>query len=91
MQGKYDVPFLVLREGQTPRMYGRSLKLVLSLPLAARPTFFERLDRLRPRAKHLGWGVQDELNDLWYEADRGCAWMLVAICSSLGMVLSSRY
>jgi hypothetical protein len=51
------------------RMYEQSLKFVLSLPLAVRPGYLERLDQLRSCAKHLGWGVQDELNDLWYEAD----------------------
>jgi len=50
------------------RMYDQSLKLVLNLPLAVRLGYLERLERLRSRAKHLGWGVQDELNDLWHEA-----------------------
>ena len=51
------------------RMYDQSLKLVLNLPLAVRPGYLARLGRLRSRAKDLGWGVQDELNDLWHEAD----------------------
>jgi hypothetical protein len=51
------------------RMYDRSVKLVLSLPLAERRTYAERLGKLRSRAKHVGWGVGGALNDLWYDAD----------------------
>jgi hypothetical protein len=51
------------------RMYEQSLKFVLNLPRAVRPTYFERLDQLRSRGKHVGGAVQDELNDLWYAAD----------------------
>jgi hypothetical protein len=50
------------------RMYQRSLEFVLSLPPAERANYLERLDRLRTRGKHVGWGVQDELNSLWYAA-----------------------
>jgi hypothetical protein len=51
------------------RMYDRSVNRVLSLPLAERRAYVERLGKLRLRAKHVGWGVEDELNDLWYAAD----------------------
>ena len=51
------------------RMYDQSVNFVLSLPLAERPAYVERLAKLRSRAKHLGWGVEDELNDRWYAAD----------------------
>ena len=51
------------------RMYDRSLKFALNLPPAERPAYLERLDKLRSRARHVGWGVQDELNDLWHAAD----------------------
>ena len=51
------------------RMYDQSVKLVLDLPLAERRPYVERLDKLRSRAKHLGWGVEDELNDVWHAAD----------------------
>lgn len=47
------------------RMYGRATNLVSSLSPA---TYVGRLDKLRSRARHVGWGVQDELNDLWYAA-----------------------
>jgi len=38
------------------RMYGRSLEFVSSLPPAERATYLERLDKLRPRGRHIGWG-----------------------------------
>ena len=47
----------------------RSVNRVLSLPLAERPAYIERLGKLRIRAKRVGWGVEDELNDLWHAAD----------------------
>jgi hypothetical protein len=50
------------------RMYERSLEFVSSLPLAERATFLERLDKLRSCGRHVGWGVHDELNSLWYAA-----------------------
>lgn len=51
------------------RMYDQAVKLVLNLPPAERRCYVERLDKLRSRGKHVGWGVEDELNDLWYAAD----------------------
>lgn len=51
------------------RTYDRSVNLVLSLPLGERPAYVERLDKLRSRTKHVGWGVEDELNDRWHAAD----------------------
>jgi hypothetical protein len=51
------------------RMYDQSVNFVLSLPLAERRAYVERLGKLRSRAKHVGWGVEDELNDRWYAAD----------------------
>jgi len=50
------------------RMYGQSLEFVLSLPAAERPTYLQRLDKLRSRANHIGWAVEEELNSLWYAA-----------------------
>jgi hypothetical protein len=50
------------------RMYGRSLKFVSSLPSAERATYLERLEKLRSRGRHIGWGVEEELNSLWYDA-----------------------
>jgi hypothetical protein len=51
------------------RMYDRSVKRVLSLPLVERRVYVERLDKLRTRAMGVGWGVEDELNALWHAAD----------------------
>jgi hypothetical protein len=50
------------------RMYGRSLKFVSSLPPVERATYLERLDKLRSRGRQIGWGVEEELNSLWYAA-----------------------
>jgi hypothetical protein len=49
-------------------MYGRSLEFVLSLPAAERPTYLQRLNKLRSRANHIGWTVEEEFNSLWYAA-----------------------
>jgi hypothetical protein len=49
------------------RMYNQSLQYALKLPPAQRSAFLERLNRLRSRARYLGWGVEDELNSLWYD------------------------
>jgi len=51
------------------RMYDRSLEFVSQLPRTERTTYLKRLDQLRSRAKHIGRGVQYELNDLWCSAD----------------------
>ena len=48
------------------RMYDQALKYVSNLPFASRAGYIERIDKLRSRGRHVGWGVQDELNSLWY-------------------------
>ena len=53
------------------RMYDRSLEFVSKLRPTERTTYLARLDRLRSRAKHIGRGVEDELNDLWWTAELG--------------------
>jgi hypothetical protein len=50
------------------RMYGRSLEIVSSLPLAERSIYLERLGRLRSRGRNVGWVVEEEFNSLWYDA-----------------------
>ena len=49
------------------RMYGRSLELVSSLPPAERSSYLDRLGRLRSRGRNVGWGVEEEINSLWYD------------------------
>jgi hypothetical protein len=44
-------------------MYDRALTFVSKLGPAERANYLERLDKLRPRSRHLGWGVGDILND----------------------------
>jgi hypothetical protein len=50
------------------RMYGRSIEFVSSLRPAERTTYLKRLDKLRSRGRNVGWGVEEELNSLWYAA-----------------------
>jgi hypothetical protein len=42
------------------RMYDQSLKLVLNLSAPERGTLSDRLDKLRSRGRHVGYGVEDE-------------------------------
>jgi hypothetical protein len=51
------------------RMYERSIELVSSLSPAERVTHLARLNKLRSRAKNVGWTVEEEFNTLWYAAD----------------------
>jgi hypothetical protein len=51
------------------RMYGQALTFVSKLLPTERATYLQRLDKLRSRSRHVGWGVKDNLNDLWYAAD----------------------
>ena len=53
------------------RTYGQSLRLVSNLPPDARDGYIYRLDKVRSRGRHVGWGVEDELNDLWYSSELG--------------------
>jgi hypothetical protein len=58
-----------LRNQRPPTDRLDRVNCVLSLPLAERRAYVERLGKLRPRAKHVGRVVGDELNDLWRAAD----------------------
>lgn len=53
------------------RMYKQALRLASNLPPDGRADYVDCLDRLRSRGRHVGWGVQDELNSLWYDAELG--------------------
>jgi hypothetical protein len=50
-------------------MYDRALNFVSHLQATERATYLQRLDKLRSRGRHVGWGVGDNLNDLWDAAD----------------------
>jgi hypothetical protein len=50
------------------RMYDRAVKRVLDLPVAERHPLVRRLGNLRSRARPVGWGIDDELDSIWYEA-----------------------
>jgi hypothetical protein len=51
------------------RMYRQALKFVSSLAPDARADYVDRLNKLRSRGRRVGWGVEDELNSLWYAAE----------------------
>jgi hypothetical protein len=44
------------------------VKRVLDLPVAERHGYAKRLGNVRSRARPVGWGIDDELNNMWYEA-----------------------
>jgi hypothetical protein len=39
-----------------------------SLHLAERSSYLDRLGKLRSRGKNVGWVVEEEFNNLWYDA-----------------------
>jgi hypothetical protein len=53
------------------RMYSQALGFVSNLPPEARTDYVDRLDKVRLRGRHVGWGVEDELNSLWYDSEFG--------------------
>jgi hypothetical protein len=50
-------------------MYNQALKYASNLPVASRTGYIDRLNKLRSRSRYVGWGVEDELNSLWYAAE----------------------
>jgi len=52
-------------------MYDRAVQRVLDLPSTERHAYAGSLGRLRSRAKWVGWGVDDEFNNIWYEGGLG--------------------
>jgi Response regulator receiver domain len=50
-------------------IYDQALRLVSNLPPDIRINYVDRLDKPRSRGRHVGWGVEDELNSLWFAAD----------------------
>jgi hypothetical protein len=53
------------------RMYKQALRIASNLPPDISTGYIDRLDKLRSRSRHVGWGVEDELNRLWYAAEFG--------------------
>ena len=51
------------------RMYDQATDIVLQLSPSDRAPYVERLNKLRLSARHVGWGVKDQLNDIWFDAD----------------------
>ena len=51
------------------RMYARSVRCVLDLPVINRRGYAKRLENLKSRARHLGWGVEENVEMLWSESD----------------------
>lgn len=48
--------------------YDQAVKLVPEVPAAERHGYAKRLGSLRLRARSLGWAINEELNNIWYEA-----------------------
>lgn len=57
--------------GALVRMYEQALKAVFALPESLRPAFLARLDAVRERCQHIGYGVGDDVNDLWAQHGPG--------------------
>jgi hypothetical protein len=49
-------------------MYRRSLEIVSSFHPAERSTYLERLGKLRSRGRNVGWVIEEEFHNLWYDA-----------------------
>jgi hypothetical protein len=46
-------------------MFEQALKAVVALPESQRPEFLARLDAVRQRCQDIGYGVGDNVNELW--------------------------
>ena len=49
------------------RMFERALIAVMKLPPGEQPNLLNRLDRVRTTLNHIGWGIYDAVNDIWFE------------------------
>jgi len=47
------------------RMFEQALRAIGTLPDAQRPAYWLRLDAVRQRCHDIGYGVSDEMHDLW--------------------------
>ncbi|WP_300337195.1 hypothetical protein [Accumulibacter sp.] len=50
------------------RMFEHALKTVMTLPEEQREFFIDRLDDVRRSGEGIGWGVEEDLNELWRRA-----------------------
>ena len=50
------------------RMFELALKTAMTLPEAQREFFIDRLEDVRRTGEGIGWGVEDDLNELWRRA-----------------------
>jgi len=56
--------------GALVRMFEQALKAVTALPESRRPEFLLRLDTVRGRCHNFGYGVGDDMDQLWAEHGR---------------------
>ena len=45
-----------------------SLKYVLALPKSRQASFLARLDQVRHRGHNIGWGVDEDFDEIWSAA-----------------------
>ncbi len=50
------------------RMFSQALMMVMTLPETGRESFLDRLQDVRASSRGIGWGVEDDFNDLWQRA-----------------------
>ncbi len=48
-------------------MFDQSLTQAIALPKPGRDRMLERLDVVRGSLRGLGWGVSDDINEIWYD------------------------
>jgi len=54
---------------QEPTLWVRSsLKYVLALPKSRQASFLARLDQVRHRGHNIGWGVDEDFDEIWSAA-----------------------
>ena len=49
------------------RMFDQGLTQAFALPAPERDRMLERLDVVRGSLRGLGWGVSDNVNEIWYD------------------------
>ncbi len=49
------------------RMFEQALTRTIELPAAERDTMLTRLDAVRGSLRGVGWGVSDDLNEIWHD------------------------